>query len=151
MSPSSNGYTTILFLYTLLIEMEGAKTPAGLAGQARPRRRFGAEEAHRPPRGKRSVWNGKQQLPFTHKIKRTNDFSFGRMSPSSNDYTAILFLYTLLIEMEDAKTPAGSAGQARPRRRFGAEEAHRPPRGKRSVWNGQQQPSSAGKPQQTAG
>ncbi|KIL77700.1 Ribose 5-phosphate isomerase B [Bacillus badius] len=34
--------------------MEGAKTPAGSAGQVRPRTRFGAEEAHRPPRGKRS-------------------------------------------------------------------------------------------------
>ncbi|KIL73159.1 Ribose 5-phosphate isomerase B [Bacillus badius] len=34
--------------------MEGAQTPAGPAGQARPRRRFGAEEAHRPPHGKRS-------------------------------------------------------------------------------------------------
>ncbi|KIL73189.1 Ribose 5-phosphate isomerase B [Bacillus badius] len=43
-----------------------------------------------------------------------------------------------LIAMEDAKTPAGSAGQERPRRRFGAEEARRPPRGKRSVWNGNQ-------------
>ncbi|KIL77858.1 Ribose 5-phosphate isomerase B [Bacillus badius] len=29
--------------------MEGAQTPAGSAGQARPRRRFGAEEARRPP------------------------------------------------------------------------------------------------------
>ncbi|KIL77392.1 Ribose 5-phosphate isomerase B [Bacillus badius] len=56
-----------------------------------------------------------------------------------------------LIGMEGAKTPAGSAGQARPRRSFGAEEAHRPPRGKRSAWNGKQQPSSAGKPKKTAG
>ncbi|KIL73976.1 Ribose 5-phosphate isomerase B [Bacillus badius] len=43
-----------------------------------------------------------------------------------------------LIGMEGAKTPAGSAGQARPRR-------------KRSAWNGKQQPSSAGKPKKTAG
>ncbi|KIL73188.1 Ribose 5-phosphate isomerase B [Bacillus badius] len=38
--------------------------------------------------------------------------------------------------MEDAKTPAGSAGQERPRRRFGAEEA-RPPaprKAKRLEW-----------------
>ncbi|KIL76394.1 Ribose 5-phosphate isomerase B [Bacillus badius] len=45
--------------------MEGAKTPAGSAGQVRPRRRFRGEEAHRPPRGKRSAWNGKQQ-PHPH-------------------------------------------------------------------------------------
>ncbi|AGK55468.1 hypothetical protein B1NLA3E_18620 [Bacillus sp. 1NLA3E] len=36
------------------------ETPAGAAGQVRPRRRFSAEEAHRPPRGKRSAWNGNQ-------------------------------------------------------------------------------------------
>ncbi|KIL74442.1 Ribose 5-phosphate isomerase B [Bacillus badius] len=47
--------------------MEGAKTPAGSAGQARPRRRFDAEEARRPPRGKRSAWNGKQQDPSARK------------------------------------------------------------------------------------
>ncbi|KKB36144.1 hypothetical protein QY97_01236 [Bacillus thermotolerans] len=28
------------------------------------------EEAHRPPRGKRSVWNGNGQSTFTGKIKR---------------------------------------------------------------------------------
>ncbi|KIL76158.1 Ribose 5-phosphate isomerase B [Bacillus badius] len=50
--------------------MEGAKTPAGSAGQARPHRRFGAEEAHRPPRGKRSSLEWKATDPFTHKIKR---------------------------------------------------------------------------------
>ncbi|KIL75018.1 Ribose 5-phosphate isomerase B [Bacillus badius] len=38
----------------LLIGIEGTKTPAGSAGQERPRRRFSAEEARRPPRGKRS-------------------------------------------------------------------------------------------------
>ncbi|KIL75361.1 Ribose 5-phosphate isomerase B [Bacillus badius] len=47
--------------------MEGAQTPAGAAGQGRPRRRLGAEEAHRPPRGKRSAWNGKQQNPSARK------------------------------------------------------------------------------------
>ncbi|KIL78514.1 Ribose 5-phosphate isomerase B [Bacillus badius] len=36
--------------------MEGAQTPAG---QARPRRRLHAGEAHRPPRGKRSSLEGK--------------------------------------------------------------------------------------------
>ncbi|KIL74037.1 Ribose 5-phosphate isomerase B [Bacillus badius] len=40
--------------------MEGVKTPAGPAGQVRPRRSLSAEEAHRPPRGKRSAWSGKQ-------------------------------------------------------------------------------------------
>ncbi|OVE53569.1 hypothetical protein B1A98_01845 [Bacillus badius] len=56
MTPFSNrySYTAILFLYVLLIAMEGAKTPTGSAGQARPRRRFSGEEARRPPRGKRS-------------------------------------------------------------------------------------------------
>ncbi|OVE51643.1 hypothetical protein B1A98_11410 [Bacillus badius] len=44
--------------------MEGTKTPAGSAGQVRPRRRFGAEEAHRPPRGKRSAWNGNQLASY---------------------------------------------------------------------------------------
>ncbi|KIL72222.1 Ribose 5-phosphate isomerase B [Bacillus badius] len=50
--------------------MEGAQTPAGSAGQARPRRRFGAEEARRLPRGKRSAWNGNQPYPSMDKIKR---------------------------------------------------------------------------------
>ncbi|KIL77616.1 Ribose 5-phosphate isomerase B [Bacillus badius] len=53
--------------------MEGAKTPAGSAGQGRPRRCLGAEEAHRPFRGKRSAWNGNQQLPSTSKIKKPAD------------------------------------------------------------------------------
>ncbi|KZR59875.1 hypothetical protein A3781_10345 [Bacillus badius] len=57
----------------LLIGMEGVQTPAGSAGQARPRRRFGAEEARRPPRGKRSAWNGKQQSPSTSHIKMAID------------------------------------------------------------------------------
>ncbi|PKG25642.1 hypothetical protein CWS01_00515 [Niallia nealsonii] len=35
----------------------------GLAGQVRPRRRY-AEEAHRPPHGKRASWNGKQPTPL---------------------------------------------------------------------------------------
>jgi hypothetical protein len=37
----------------MLIGVEGTKTPAGAAGQVRPHRRLSAEEAHRPPRGKR--------------------------------------------------------------------------------------------------
>ncbi|KZO00089.1 hypothetical protein A4244_04100 [Bacillus badius] len=61
-----------------MIEMEGAQTPAGSAGQARPRRRLGAEEARRLPRGKRSAWNGKQQTLFKNKIKDS------WMIPSSN-------------------------------------------------------------------
>ncbi|WP_088042291.1 hypothetical protein [Bacillus sp. EAC] len=32
------------------------ETPVGVAGQMRPRRQ--AEEAHRPPHGKRASWNG---------------------------------------------------------------------------------------------
>ncbi|KIL76567.1 Ribose 5-phosphate isomerase B [Bacillus badius] len=51
--------------------MEGAKTPAGSAGQARPRRRLRAEEARRPPCGKRSAWNGNQPLPPSYKIEKT--------------------------------------------------------------------------------
>ncbi|KZO00142.1 hypothetical protein A4244_04390 [Bacillus badius] len=51
MIPFSNSciYTVILFLGTLLIAMKGAQTPAGAAGQARPRRRLDAEEARRRP------------------------------------------------------------------------------------------------------
>jgi hypothetical protein len=55
----------MLIFCTMLIGVEGAKTPAGAAGQVRPRRRFSAEEAHRPPRGKRSAWNGNQHSSFT--------------------------------------------------------------------------------------
>ncbi|KIL80284.1 Ribose 5-phosphate isomerase B [Bacillus badius] len=50
--------------------MEGAKTPAGSAGQVRPRRRFRGEEAHRPPRGKRSSLEWKSTAPSTSKRKR---------------------------------------------------------------------------------
>ncbi|KIL79880.1 Ribose 5-phosphate isomerase B [Bacillus badius] len=35
----------------------------------RPRRRFGGEKAHCPPRGKRSAWNGNQQPPSASKRK----------------------------------------------------------------------------------
>ncbi|OVE52501.1 hypothetical protein B1A98_06690 [Bacillus badius] len=58
--------------------MEGTKTPAGSAGQVRPRRRFGGEEAHRPPRGKRSAWNGKQQTRLQEN-KKTADVPFSRL------------------------------------------------------------------------
>jgi chemotaxis protein MotA len=51
----------------MLIEVEGAKTPAGAAGQVRPRRSVSDEEAHRTPRGKRSAWNGNQQPRLTEK------------------------------------------------------------------------------------
>ncbi|RJS62369.1 hypothetical protein CJ483_21895 [Bacillus sp. PK3_68] len=54
---------------------KGAKTPAGLAGQLRPRRLFRGEEAHRSLHGKRSAWNGNQQPPFTSKIKKTTTIS----------------------------------------------------------------------------
>ncbi|KIL74938.1 hypothetical protein SD77_2533 [Bacillus badius] len=49
--------------------MEGAQTPAGSAGQGRPRRRFDAEEARRPPRGKRSVLEWRATAPSTRKLK----------------------------------------------------------------------------------
>ncbi|KIL80032.1 Ribose 5-phosphate isomerase B [Bacillus badius] len=52
--------------------MEGAQTPAGSAGQGRPRWRFGAEEAHRPPRGNRSAWSDNQQ-PHPPENKKTVD------------------------------------------------------------------------------
>ncbi|KIL75394.1 Ribose 5-phosphate isomerase B [Bacillus badius] len=45
-------------------ELRDRRDPAGA---------FGAEEARRPPRGKRSAWNGKKLDPFTHKLKRTAD------------------------------------------------------------------------------
>ncbi|KIL77675.1 Ribose 5-phosphate isomerase B [Bacillus badius] len=128
-------YTAALLLCTLLIGLEGAQTPAGSARQVRPRRRFGGEEAHRPPRGKQSAWNGKQQFPSTNKLKKTADDSIFKQLWLYGALT----LSTLLIGMKGAQTPAGSAGQVRPRRRFSAEEAHRPPRGKRSAWNGKQQ------------
>nr|WP_199232684.1 hypothetical protein [Mesobacillus foraminis] len=44
-----------------MIGVEGVKTPAGSAGQVRPRRSISDEEAYRPPRGKRNAWNGSQQ------------------------------------------------------------------------------------------
>ncbi|KIL71856.1 Ribose 5-phosphate isomerase B [Bacillus badius] len=45
----------------------------------RPRTRFGAEEAHRPPRGKRSAWNGNQPGPSARKIKSTANVSFSSL------------------------------------------------------------------------
>ncbi len=42
----------------MLIGAEGCSTPAGLAGQVRPRRSVSDEEAHRTPRGKRASWSG---------------------------------------------------------------------------------------------
>jgi len=59
-----------IYIYKLLIGVEGAKTPAGAAGQVRPRRSFSDEEAHRPPRGKRSAWNGNQQTSKTQPNKK---------------------------------------------------------------------------------
>jgi hypothetical protein len=53
----------------MLIGVEGAKTPAGAAGQVRPRRRFSAEEAHRPPRGKQSAWNENKHASLTEPKK----------------------------------------------------------------------------------
>ena len=42
---------------------------------------------------------------------------------------------------EVIQSPAGAAGQVRPHRSISDEEAHRQPRGKRSAWNGDQQPN----------
>ncbi|KIL78450.1 Ribose 5-phosphate isomerase B [Bacillus badius] len=70
---TSYSYTAILFLGTLLIAMEGAQTPAGSAGQARPRRRLDAEEARRPPRGKRSSLEWKLTGPFRIQNKKAID------------------------------------------------------------------------------
>jgi hypothetical protein len=54
----------------MLIGVEGAKTPVGVAGQVRPRRSVSDEEAHRPPHGKRSAWNGNQQPSLTELKRR---------------------------------------------------------------------------------
>ncbi|KIL73384.1 Ribose 5-phosphate isomerase B [Bacillus badius] len=62
-----------------MIGTEGAQIPAGAAGQVRPRRRFCAEEAHRPPRGKRSAWSEKQPSPHANKINNRADVSFSSL------------------------------------------------------------------------
>ncbi|KIL74272.1 Ribose 5-phosphate isomerase B [Bacillus badius] len=65
--------------------MEGAKTPAGSAGQVRPRRRFSGEEAHRPPRGKRSSLKWKSTAPICKQTKKTvkkQSFSFACNIPN---------------------------------------------------------------------
>ena len=57
-------------LSTLLIGVEGAKTPAGVRGRGDPTGAVSAEEAPRNARGKRSAWNGSQQTSLTiQKIK----------------------------------------------------------------------------------
>ncbi|OVE53256.1 hypothetical protein B1A98_00095 [Bacillus badius] len=56
-----------------MIRMEGAQTPAGSAGQVRPRRRFGGEEAHRPPRGKRSSLEWTSTAIIYKQNKKTAD------------------------------------------------------------------------------
>ncbi|WP_132011375.1 hypothetical protein [Mesobacillus foraminis] len=50
---------------TLLIGVEGVKTPSGSAGQVKPRRSSSDEEAYRPLRGKQNAWNGSQQPIYT--------------------------------------------------------------------------------------
>ncbi|KIL80367.1 Ribose 5-phosphate isomerase B [Bacillus badius] len=37
----------------------------GISGTGETPQAFGAEEAHRPPRGKRSAWNENQRHPST--------------------------------------------------------------------------------------
>ncbi len=51
----------IIYFGTLLIGVEGAKTPAGVRGRGDPAGAKSAEEAPRNARGKRSAWNGNQQ------------------------------------------------------------------------------------------
>jgi hypothetical protein len=55
------------------LEWKAAKTPVGLVGQVRPHRRFSAEEAHRPPHGKRSRLERKSTAKFNKPIKKTAD------------------------------------------------------------------------------
>ena len=50
---------------TLLIGVEGTKTPAGVRGRGDPAGAKSAEEALRHARGKRSAWNGNQQTSLT--------------------------------------------------------------------------------------
>ncbi len=50
---------------TLLIGVEGAKTPAGVRGRGDPTGAKSAEEAPRNARGKRSTWNVNQQTSLT--------------------------------------------------------------------------------------
>ncbi|MFB5197580.1 hypothetical protein ACE198_22175 [Neobacillus sp. KR4-4] len=50
---------------TLLIGVEGTKTPAGVRGRGDPAGAKSAEEAPRHARGKRSAWNGNQQTILT--------------------------------------------------------------------------------------
>lgn len=55
----------IVDFYTLLIGVEGAKTPAGVWDRGDPEGAKGAEEAPRTARGKRSAWTANQQLSLT--------------------------------------------------------------------------------------
>ena len=64
----------LIFLYNVDWS-GGCSTPAGAAGQVRPRRRFSAEEAHRPPRGKRAP-GAEIDLLFSEPIKKRKKVSF---------------------------------------------------------------------------
>jgi hypothetical protein len=50
---------------TLLIGVEGTKTPAGVRDRGDPAGEELAEEAPRTARGKRSAWSGNQQATLT--------------------------------------------------------------------------------------
>jgi hypothetical protein len=54
---------------TLLIGVEGAKTPAGVRGRGDPAGAKSAEEAPRHARGKRSTWSANQQTNLTQPFK----------------------------------------------------------------------------------
>ncbi|WP_260871623.1 hypothetical protein [Bacillus sp. X1(2014)] len=65
---------------TLLIGVEGTKTPAGVRGRGDSAGAKSAEEAPRHACGKRSAWNGNQQTsltqPFFTKIISNNEKHF---------------------------------------------------------------------------
>ncbi|MBI0577320.1 hypothetical protein IEC97_08100 [Neobacillus cucumis] len=54
-----------MLILKTLIGAEGARLLREQAGQVRPHRRLSAEDAHRPPRGKRASWSGNQQISLT--------------------------------------------------------------------------------------
>ncbi|AGK52528.1 hypothetical protein B1NLA3E_03760 [Bacillus sp. 1NLA3E] len=68
----------------MLIGVEGAKTSAGAAGQVRPRRRFSAEEAHRPP------------LRCAKRLERKSTFLFNRAKTKKTPNLEF-FLFDLLL------------------------------------------------------
>ena len=61
----------VLYITKRLVDWNGrCETPAGSVGQVRPRRHINAEEAQRPPRGKRATWSGNQPLPTNFYLRQ---------------------------------------------------------------------------------